>query len=262
LQFLTQRIVGDAAVVEFPNQVAADPQNWNPSVADILSIQSADLVVVNGPGADYSPWMIRVSLPDSKICNCSDGLATKDFIRVKEHAIVHSHGPEGEHSHPFMVPFSWLDPAIAKKQARLIATHVSRVYPDKKQIFAANLNDLELALDELSGLLTEPVDHKKPVVLSSPNFLFLTRAAGINATYLLWFQAPSREQWDKEFQQSVGATSGGTMIWSERPPDFAVEEMEARQIQFLVIDLLDRKPLDGDFLTTTRKNIEQIKSID
>ena len=122
LQFLTQRIVGASMhqgkpiEVEFPVPSNADPRKWRPDRDVIQRMQSSDLVVANGIGAQYASWLDTVSIPESRLCNsATKGLAIREYVQVDDIRLVHSHGPEGEHSHPMMISQSWLDPAIAKK---------------------------------------------------------------------------------------------------------------------------------------------------
>ena len=58
LQYLTQRIVGDLIDVEYPvPQEVDDPSQWRPTRASVLAMQSAELVIANGAGADYAKWL-------------------------------------------------------------------------------------------------------------------------------------------------------------------------------------------------------------
>ena len=121
LEYLTQRLVGDEIQVEFPAENSHDPSNWAPAVDDIAYMQRADLVIVNGSSAPFAQWLVQVTLPSSKICDSCEDIPLSKLIAVSDHRIVHSHGPEGEHSHAYMVPHIWLDPELAALQAKKIA---------------------------------------------------------------------------------------------------------------------------------------------
>ena len=191
LQFLAQRIVGDVIQVDFLAPADSDPQAWRPSREAIGQMQTADLIIANGTGATYAKWMTIVSLPDSKVRNtASRGMALKDYIAVEDVTIVHSHGPEGEHSHPTMVARTWLDPAVAKKQAIYIADELAAVYPDSAVTFKANLEVLNAELDELSALLKVDSDLEVELLTATPKLKFLSRATGLNDQHLTWLDAP------------------------------------------------------------------------
>ena len=50
LLYFTQRLIGDAVEVRLLVPEAVDPATWQPTVADILQLQGANLVVLNGAG--------------------------------------------------------------------------------------------------------------------------------------------------------------------------------------------------------------------
>ena len=95
LQYFAERIAGDQVSVVFPAPPDGDPAFWNPDVETIAAFQAADLILVNG--ATYAKWLKTASLPKSKMVDTSRSFAA-DYIEIKDDA-VHSHGPEGEHSH-------------------------------------------------------------------------------------------------------------------------------------------------------------------
>ena len=100
LQFLTRSVAGEEIEVLMPYGKDEDPKTARPSRDAIAEMQSADLIVANGTGATYVGWLATVSLPDSKVVNTATrGLSLKEYIAVENASIVHSHGPEGEHSH-------------------------------------------------------------------------------------------------------------------------------------------------------------------
>ena len=274
LQYLTQRITGTDLPVDFTVGHRPSDQNWQPSETDVAGLQKADLVIANGPGAIYADWLSRVSLSDSKVCNSCTNLSTKDFIMVEDHKIVHQHGPEGEHSHPYLVAYSWLDPAIAKKQAKRILSALSSTYPDKKESFEANFNALVKDLDQLSTELASldsgAVTDSK-VLAINPLTKFFTRAAKVNEQHLLWFddqddgkRKPQLEQMLKELRGD-DATNSVILIY---PKDgiYGLDKtlgdnfIEDFGLIDCPIETLDRTPESGDYLSVMRENIDALKN--
>ena len=186
LQYFAQRIATDKIRVEFLVDSDTDPREWSPSVKQIQDVQTADLVIVNGPGAAYAKWLVRVSLLDSKICRTANGFSTDDYFMIKDYQIVHTHGPEGKHSHAYMVPYTWLDPMIAKTQAESIASALCETYPELASEFLANLDGLQKDLDQLAADFKESSSGGL-VVTSSPDAKFLTRALGLDDRHLFLF---------------------------------------------------------------------------
>lgn len=182
LQFLTQQIVGDQIEVLVPFESTSDPRTSKPTRKTIEQMQQSDLVIANGIGARYAKWLAVVSVPDSKIINsASHGLALTEFIALKGESLVHSHGPEGEHSHPVMAARTWLAPSLAKKQASYIAKQLKQTYPDQSERFDENLNRLQSQLDVLAGemdRLNALIEKQSPVVFADARCVFFLRAAG------------------------------------------------------------------------------------
>lgn len=267
LQFLTQRIVGDSRVVEFP-AAGIDPQNWQPTREAIAQMQSADMIVANGTGATYAHWLMKVALAESKICNtASRGMSLRDFIAVNDVSIVHTHGPEGEHSHQTMVARPWLDPTIAKKQATYIAEQLKRIYPDSTDIFETNLKTL---VDDLDSLVTQmeaiKSNHPATVVLATPRLKFFTRASGVPDRHLVWLDPPSpeaaRSDLEKLLSDPVFVDSKPDLIlFDNRLPNAEIQQLlTTHQLVGLPINLIDQVPESGDYLSAMRSNIERFSA--
>ena len=266
LQYLTQRIVGDAIQVEMPVSPDADPRNWRPPRDSITNMQSADMIVANGTGASYANWLTTVSLPESKIClSATRGLALADYIAVEDVQVVHTHGPEGEHSHATMVARSWLDPAIAKQQAIYITEQLSRVYPDLADQFDGNLKSLSADLDQLSKLIEVIKQDEGPTVVSAnPNLKFLTRASGANDRHLVWFELPDLKKAKSDLTNMLKEIPDPKpkliLFGSQQPGDDLVKELNSLGLTPVLIDLIDRKPDTGDYLTAMKSNIERFSA--
>lgn len=269
LQYLTQRIGGQKITVEFPVPRGQDPKTWSPKVDAIQDLQSADLVVVNGPGAAYAKWLVRVSLLDSRICNSVDALGTKDYIMVPDYQIVHSHGPEGEHSHEYMVPYAWLDPSVAKKQATAIAKSLEKTYPGLADDFRENLASLHKDLDQLaSEYQSASKDHL--VVSSNPNAKFLTRGLGRTDRHLLLFDFADPEQVakaTKKLKQLSQQSVHSFVVVQEAgvSPDMAQVTalldacFEEEKPEVVLVHLLDHAPEQGDYLSEMRELLSRFQ---
>lgn len=261
LEYLTQRLVDDSISVEFPGSDASDPQEWEPSVEDIASMQRADLIVVNGRGAEFAKWLVRTTLSEKKICASCDDIPLGSLISVSDFRIVHSHGPEGEHSHAFMVPHTWLEPTVAAAQAKTIAERLADIYPGMKATIESNLSQLLVELDELESLLPDSESESIAIVSSSPELKYLTRAAGFSDLHLLWFDklykadsASTLKQLGKlvSDSQAVAVVCGGAPI---KELETFCEETD---IALVRVDLLEKQPATGDFLSSMRDNINRL----
>ena len=263
LQYLTKRIVGDSINVDMPVPTGGDPQNWRPTRDAITDMQSADLIIANGTGATYANWLTTVSLPESKICfSATRGLSLSDYIAVENVQVVHSHGPEGEHSHATMVARSWLDPAIAKQQAVYIAKQLNRVYPDLRDQFDRNLKTLSTALDQLSELMNASQPQNGPTIISANHrSKFFTRAIGITDRHLVWTDLPTAEQAESDLKKILGELPDPKpnliLFGSDQPSNELLQQLTAVCLTPVSIDLIDQEPATGDYLTEMKANVER-----
>jgi zinc transport system substrate-binding protein len=261
LKYLTVRLIGPDVAVEFPVPLDTDPKTWQPKSAEIQAMQSADLIIVNGPGADYSQWLSKVSLPESKICHSASKLSLDQYIQVKDHSIVHSHGPEGEHSHPMMVPYTWLDPQIASRQASAIAASLTKNYPAQAGAIQANLESLDADLAKLSARLGSIAGQRQiSVITANPNLKFLTRAAGIADHHLLWFEPPTAQTWQSDFKRRVDESGAKVLLTSAPLGEAVAAACDAHGVRQVQVNLLDHAPQSGDYVTEMQKNIELLET--
>ena len=247
LFYLTQRIAGNALNVER----VIPPSDSTPNASQIRTLQNSDLIIANGPGAPFAQWINRVSLPETKICNTTDGLDLNDFISVKDYRVVHRHGPEGEHSHPFMVAETWLAPEASKKQAAHIAAALVNTYPDQAALFQDNLRELEGDLESLTELLSDIPTG--PIMTASPRLKFLTRAANLEDTHLLWLELPKEATWSEsgqpEFLKRAAQTKANHVLFDIQPPSWLVDRLKELGYQVTVIEAF-RNETPGNERTT------------
>jgi zinc transport system substrate-binding protein len=159
LQFALEEILGDMGVV---TNIGAgiDPHDFEPTTQDILALQQADLVVLQG--ADFEPWGDDVM--DRLI---DDGvpvvLATAD---IELHEAGHHHDEdmheeegheveyedEHEDEHGDYDPHTWLDPVLFSEMVENIMAEIVAIDPANATKYAANAGVLKA---ELAALDTE-----------------------------------------------------------------------------------------------------------
>lgn len=265
LQYLTQRIAGDALEVRLPVPEDADPRKWRPNRDTITSMQAADLIIANGTGADYANWLTTATLPESKMCyTAKRGLSLTDYIAVEDVTIVHSHGPEGEHSHATMVSRTWLDPEMAKQQSVYIAEQLAKTYPELADAFDTNLKSLSKDLDGLTQKAQSISPPEDTTVLTiDPELKFLTRAVGVEDIHLLWFERPQVEQAKTDLDSKLKSAQHkpGVILFHGTPPDDGLAaELSASGLKPVMVNLIDHAPATGDYLSELKNNIQQLES--
>ena len=69
LLYFARRLSGGAMEVKLLAPLGTDPAQWTPEVADVLTLQAADLILLNGAG--YEGWLDKVSISAGKLVDTS-----------------------------------------------------------------------------------------------------------------------------------------------------------------------------------------------
>ncbi len=260
LMYFTGRIAGKHAKVVFPAPPDADPASWSPDIPTIVSYQKADLILLNGAG--YAKWADRVSLPRAKLVDTSAKF--KDSYIAAEQVATHRHGPGGEHAHENIASTTWLDFALAAKQAKEVADALSRREPGFKEVFQRNYESLEKDLVALDGKVKEivAINRKRPIISSHPVYQYLARRYNLNLRSVHWEpdRIPTGEQW-LELNNILKAHPAKWMIWERKPKDEIAKKLKRMGIDSVVFDPCESVPAEGDFLSVMRRNIENLMMV-
>ena len=273
----TNRIVGStegekSIRVEYVGPGRNSETDWAPATEQIREFQKADLVIVNGPGAQFANWLTFVTVDKSKLCKTADVLDLLEFIVVKEFKVVHSHGPEGEHSHDWVVPNCWLDPSIAKRQAAEIVRRLSEVYPDRKAEFENNVEqlnqDFDVLTDEIQALESKVKTWPtKLVVTSDPRLKFLTRAVGLDDQSLLWFEPVDDAQAKSDvesMEKSLDQKKPIAFMWGSDDNELAKlnsSTTNALSENSISIDPIESQPKQGDYFSAMKANLQKLAAL-
>ena len=262
IEWVTQKIVGDKYDVNFPAGSSDHPDRWRPDRKTIPKIQAAELIVCNGIAAPYASWMQTVSLPSSKVVNsASKGLSIKDFISVEDIQIVHTHGPEGEHSHPTMVSRTWLDPAMLVKQASYITEQMCQHSPDHAAQFKTHLAEIK---SELDSIKPAALPKQTPTVFSAtPELKFFTRAAGVADLHFNWNEKTTVEEAKTDLASKEDAQSVKFILFPQRLKALSGRlepVLQQRKLIPIFIDMLDLEDSKRGFITRLGDNFKQLQS--
>ncbi len=273
LEYLTQRIAGDAFEVRCPVPANQSASEWKPGRNDIQTMQSAELVVANGRGARFAKWLELASIPANKVLNSAyKGLSLTDFIEIEDVVYTHSHGDGPVHSHPTNCAYTWLHPEMALKQSKFIHEELARRYPDQAEAFAGRFAALSNDLNELKAefdKMAPSADTEKATVLTAnPELKFLTRACNWNDVHLKWFTAPDADTFKSELKEKLDKVSTETlvkrsdktlMISTYEFPGELKTLLEENEITVVVIDKLDVRPTQGDYLSVMKESIAKLR---
>lgn len=262
LAWAAEQLAGEWAEVKFPMTTGGDPAFWQPGPEQLAGFQRADLILLNGAG--YARWLSRASLPENRRLDTSRAFAER-YITL-DSGPVHSHGPEGDHSHAELAFTVWLDLGLYQEQVQAIAAALTRMYPDQ----AAGIEVIENALLEQLLTLHREMQglgkayNSAPVLYSHPVYQYFERAYGFNGRALHWEpdQFPAEEEW-AALQSLLSVHPAGVMLWEDEPLSKTRERLRGLGIEVVVVAPMGNRPSQGDFLTGMSDNVERLgKTVD
>jgi zinc transport system substrate-binding protein len=258
IKFFAETIAKQYAKVTLPMPADIDPAFWSPRADDIINLQKADLILLNG--ANYAKWLSKVSLPLFKQVNTSAEFRD-DYINLEEE-LKHNHGSGGEHSHSGTAFTTWLDFSLAEKQAKAVFKALSEKEPDLKSIFLQNFIPLQKSLLGFDGELMEVGAALKDVAFlgSHPVYQYLKKRYQLNLKSVHWEpeEAPTEKQWN-QLQKILSSHPAKWMLWEAEPALETVAKLEELGVKSIVFSPCANVPKEGGFLTVMRKNIDRLK---
>ncbi len=260
LAYFAERIGGRDVAVKFPASGAGDPAYWRPADRDVSAMQNADLILLNG--AAYEKWLSRVSLPDSILLDTSKAFRNR-FIRV-EHAVTHSHGADGEHTHAGTAFTTWLDFTQARQQAEAVRDGLIRLKPEAKGRFESRASELLADLDELDAEMRAAAKQigNQPLVASHPVYAYFARRYGLNVKSVHWEpKSVPDEKAMQELQSLLEGHPAKWMIWEGDPASRSKAKLKEIGVQSVVFEPAGDRSGFGDWLGTMRKNVKRMSEV-
>jgi zinc transport system substrate-binding protein len=261
LAYFAERIGGDLVRVEFPVPAGIDPAYWSPSAEEIVAYQGADVILLNGAG--YEGWVAKTSLPASKLVNTSAGF--EDLYVVAEEAVVHTHGPEGEHEHENTAFTTWLDPALAIEQARAVRAALAERLPGAEDDLQAGFEALEADLAEIDARLEAwaAALEGQPVLASHPVYQYLARRYDLNlqSVHFEPDEMPAGGAW-RDLAATMQGHAADWMLWEGPPLDEIRQRLAADYgVGSVVFAPCGNVPQTGDYLSAMRANVEALEAL-
>ena len=260
LYFFATRITQgvDAAPEIVLPDIDGDPALWIPSAEQIQLLQSADIIFLNGAGAE--PWLNLISIDRRRLVDTSLNIA--DRLLPLEDSMQHQHGPEGEHSHQGTAFTTWLDPELAIVQARAVTDALIEVAPKGEAALRDNMEKLEQNLMALDAQLAEVFAKLagRPVLFSHPVYQYLQRHYNINGISVHWEtdEEPSMPDWI-ELQQILASHPATIMIWEDQPLHETVERLVNAGIRSIPFHTAVNPPDEGDYLSVMRESANRLE---
>ena len=257
LASVTQMLAGPHITLDYPVPVEEEAALWKPTEEQVLALQQADLVLLNGAG--HEPWTERVTL--SPLNQAVTALGVREqWIRVKD-AITHSHGPGGTHTHTGLAPQTWLDPLLFIEQVRVAALSLQKLLPEQAEAIATEQAKLESELQAiLADWLTFAGKIKdKPLIASHPVYHYPARRYQWNLQNVHFepTAAPTAAEWS-EFDELLKTHPAKVMLWEAEPLPETRQQLQQRQIEILILDPLAAGNPETNVLEAMRNNLQPL----
>jgi len=252
LKYFTERIAGELTGVKFLVPADLDPAFWEPSPDDIVEMQQADLILLNGAG--YEKWLPQVTLSESRLVDTAAGF--KEAWIHEEGGVTHQHGPGGQHTHGETAFTTWLDLSLACRQAQAVEEALQRVLPDGEAELQSGLVSLTNDLMDLDRDLQAWGESLKsqPVIASHPVYQYFARRYGLNLRSVHWEPdvVPDESDW-VQLKDLLREHPARIMIWEGDPAPETVERLKQMQVDSQVFSPCSNMPEQGDFLQVLRR---------
>jgi zinc transport system substrate-binding protein len=257
LAWVVGRLAAPLVEVRFRAAAAPDPAYWRPSAEDVLAMQQADLIVLNG--ASYERWLTNVSLPPSRLVDTTAKL--EDRLITIAGSVTHSHGPEGKHEHTGIAFTTWLDPTMLIEQARAVRVALGVRWPENDALFEERFASLTADLEDLDAQLAAATTGAGPVLFSHPVYQYFQRRYGLlgPSVHFEPDEMPEPAQWT-ELDHLLSQQHAAWMIWEADPIPAIHDGLAQRGCGIVVVSPCATPPPEGDFLDVMRRNAAALRT--
>src|SRR6476620_2907191 len=222
-----KQVGGNKVEVSTLIPVGVEPHDYEPTVQQILSAQSSDILVYNGAGLE--PWIEKINAKFA--VDTSQGLQLLQMSN-KANTKRGGGGAPGE----VVDPHIWLDPILAKHQVEKIRDALLRVDPMNKdyynmnaQRFIGQLNSLDSSIRSQLSASNFP---KKNFIVFHNAFSYFAKRYGLNQHSIHEGLTPEGEILPQRLQDIVQLSRnlGLNVIYSEDLVDPRLSNVIAGEI--------------------------------
>ncbi len=143
-----------------PNGI--EPHDFEPTINQIQSVNSADVLFYNGLGIES--WIDKISIPHK--IQASAGLNVSYY----------------DNGNKTVDPHVWLDPELAKKEAENIRDGLIAIDPNNRDKYISNAKNFSDQLDSLDRAITTDLQSckKKDFISFHNSFSYFAKRYGLN----------------------------------------------------------------------------------
>ena len=267
LAFFTQQIGGEQVTVTQLVPDNTDVHNWQPSFADILSLDEAEVIIYNGAYIDH--WFEDDILPTIDSSNKIIIVTTEgvNLLETEQENDEHHHYHEYEGLYD---PHTWISPFIAKQQAQTIYEALVQKDPKNLNYYTENWQNLKTKFEELdnnylSGLSTKV---KEEIFVIHSAFGYLADRYGFEQHGVIGISAdeqPSASSYVNIVEMMIEHETYLVYVdpvYADEPAQTLRNELErisGQDVQILKLYFM-LGDIDGfDYFVQQEKNLENLK---
>ncbi|MCK5460583.1 zinc ABC transporter substrate-binding protein [Candidatus Gracilibacteria bacterium] len=262
LAFITKQIVGEKGeIVNLSG--STDIHKYRPSPQDIIKLNKADLVVIQGSGLE--PWAEDI-LPILKqknkhILEINHNLSLQKMEKPKHHDEKHE-----EHHHEGFDPHTWLDPVLAQNIVDIITQSLKNIDPKNKTYYRNNAENIKQQFKALDTAYQKTLSscERNEIITSHDAFGYLARRYGFKAYSIAGLSTHDEPSAHTLAELKNEAKEGITHILTEQNniTRFAETLSDETGLQMLPLNTLGRGTLDleKDFFDIMNDNLQTLKT--
>ena len=156
-----------------------DPHHWEPTAADIINLQEADIFIYNGLSLEHWVEDVLNSIDNERltILEASVGIDALESTHRHDH-----HDDDDHHHHGDEDPHIWLDPIRVKTMFENIKNSLIEIDPSNEEYYESNyakyIDELDVLDEEYSENLTGL--NNTDMVVTHEAFTYLSEAYNLN----------------------------------------------------------------------------------
>ena len=265
LQFLAERIGGEAVRVQPLTPPGAEPHDLELTARQVADLQDADAVVyLSGlqPAVDAALEASDVRVLDAAAVT---PLARADSEHAdSEHAASDGHAAEEESGASTLDPHVWLDPVRMQDLAGAVAETLAAADPARAEEFRQRADRLRADLAALDGEFRAGLARceRRDLVTSHESFGYLARRYGLRQVGVSGLSPESEPSPRRLAEVAAYAREHGVRtIFFEEAVSPSTAQVLASEVgaRAAVLSPLETAPAQGDYLTALRTDLAALR---
>ncbi len=281
LSDIARNIAGDQAVVSSFIPAGVEPHDYEPTPQDIIKLQSADIYVTMG--IEFAPFETKllssINGKDSKdsingknsinknvnIINTANGILLLDINKNTNNSRT-DEDINAEQSLTGKDPHIWLSPKNMILMANQFNSELSKLYPEKAQIFANNTAIYIQKLTALDGEFQSGLKNcKKHTILTNHDaFAYLGKEYGFTQFALSGLK-PEKEPTPQTLKKLIDIARENNIkyVFYEELVDPRIADAVANEIHATPLELNPlegtKDPIKNDYFVLMKKNLYNLE---